>query len=160
MINRQINHLTNQPINYLLHAVRSTLFLDTQYGICNNQYEIHKTQSALRNTQYGICYALNAACPPQSLRRGVRSTLLFRNSFWRITNSPINQSLFNQLTNNQYEIHKTQYEIMQNKANFKNVQTDISAYMTKDYAIFRPSSRRKNKANQSQFKPNSNPILT
>ena len=120
---------------------------------------IPNTQYSIRDTQYGICYTLNAACPPQSLRRGIRSTLLFRNSFWRITNSPINQSLFNQLTNNQYEIHKTQYENMQNKPNFKNTEMNVSDYMTRDYAIFRPSSRLKNKANQSQFKPNFSPKL-
>ena len=48
---------------------------------------------------------------------------------------------------------------MQNKANLKNAQMNVTAYNTKDYGNFRPFSRRKNKANQSQFKPNSGPIL-
>jgi len=69
--------------------------------------------------------------------------------------------LINKLTNNQYEIHKTQYdirntqyEIMQNKANFKIDQIDISTCNRKGYAIFRSFRRPKNKAKQSQFKPN------
>ena len=43
---------------------------------------------------------------------------------------------------------------MQNKANFKNDNMNVSTYITKDYENLLTFCRRKNKAKQSQFKPN------
>jgi len=48
---------------------------------------------------------------------------------------------------------------MQNKANFKNDQIDTSACITREYGIFCAFFRQKNKAKQSQFKPNFEPKL-
>jgi len=48
---------------------------------------------------------------------------------------------------------------VQNKANFKNDQIYITAYYIRGYGILFRFSRRKNKAKQSQFKPNFGLIL-
>jgi len=55
-----------------------------------------------------------------------------------------------------FAIRCTLYTVlnMQNKANFKDTKNNISAYDTMGYGIFCGFCRRKNKANQSQFKAN------
>jgi hypothetical protein len=50
-------------------------------------------------------------------------------------------------------------KIMQNKANSPSVQDDTSTLITKTYKIFSCFLSPKNKAKQSQFKPNFRPIL-
>ena len=52
-------------------------------------------------------------------------------------------------TDTQYASLNTQY-----KANLQNDQMNVIPLLAKGYENFRPFSRRKNKANQSQFKPN------
>jgi len=47
---------------------------------------------------------------------------------------------------------------MQNKPNSLNVQICINVYDTKDYNNFIPLAGYKNKPNQTQFKPKTNPI--
>ena len=47
---------------------------------------------------------------------------------------------------------------MQNKPNSPNVQIYINIYDTKDYQNFIPLAGYKNKPNQTQFKPKTNPI--
>ena len=73
----------------------------------------------------------------------------------------MNNQLINNLTNNQFKTNQLTNKpvnqltkIMQNKANFKNRQNDISAYHKSRYDIFNDFWRQKNKAKQSQFKPN------
>jgi len=59
----------------------------------------------------------------------------------------------------QYRVSIAQKElIMQNKPNFPNTQMNISTAITMDYVNIRLRSRFKNKAKQTQFKANSNPI--
>jgi len=50
-------------------------------------------------------------------------------------------------------------QIMQNKANLQNNKMNITTSITRDYEIFMLFGNRKNKAKQSQFKPNFRPIL-
>ncbi len=47
---------------------------------------------------------------------------------------------------------------MQNKPNLLNAQMNVCSAITMDYVNIRLRSRFKNKAKQSQFKANSNPI--
>ena len=56
--------------------------------------------------------------------------------------------------NDQFEL------IMQNKPNLLNTQMTVSSAITMDYVNIRLRSRFKNKAKQTQFKANSNPIST
>ena len=49
---------------------------------------------------------------------------------------------------------------MQNKPNSPIVQTDVTSFTTMHYAIFTSLTKVKNKPNQTQFKPISNPIQT
>ena len=49
---------------------------------------------------------------------------------------------------------------MQNKANLLNAQMNVNSVLTMDYVNIRLRRRFKNKAKQTQFKPNSNPIQT
>jgi len=48
---------------------------------------------------------------------------------------------------------------MQNKPNLQNDEMNVSAYITDGYDNFLPSSRPKNKAKQTQNKPNFSPKL-
>jgi hypothetical protein len=48
---------------------------------------------------------------------------------------------------------------MQNKPNLQNDEMNLTSFITKGSDNFRPFSRRKNKANQSQFNANFNPKL-
>ena len=45
-----------------------------------------------------------------------------------------------------------------NKPNSPIVQTDVTSFTTMNYTIFASLTKVKNKPNQSQYKPNSNPI--
>ncbi len=67
----------------------------------------------------------------------------------KLTNSPINL------------LHRARKynKIMQNKPNFKNALIYISACIESGYVNFLNLSRPKNKAKQSQNKPNFDPIL-
>jgi len=47
---------------------------------------------------------------------------------------------------------------MQNKPNSLNVQMNVNIYYIKDYQNFIPLAGYKNKPNQTQFKPKTNPI--
>ena len=49
---------------------------------------------------------------------------------------------------------RKQNKIMQNKPNLRNDKTFVTPLLTKGYVNFRLLSRPKNKAKQSQFKPN------
>jgi membrane protein YdbS with pleckstrin-like domain len=85
----------------------------------------------------------------------------------------LSNSLIHQLTNTLHASRDTLHEIalqlsrelyksnlfLQNKANFKNVQIYASACNTNSYGNLVAFSRRKNKAKQSQNKPNFSPKL-
>jgi hypothetical protein len=58
-----------------------------------------------------------------------------------------------------YKTARNKNKIMQNKANSPSVQDDTSTLITKTYKIFSCFLSPKNKAKQSQFKPNFRPIL-
>jgi hypothetical protein len=47
---------------------------------------------------------------------------------------------------------------MQNEPNFRKSQMNVSTILTKDYDKKTLGEHGKNEPNQSQFKPNSNPI--
>ena len=84
----------------------------------------------------------------------------------KLTNNQLTNSLINQqfvvlscksCQNTPLHLSRTLYKstlFMQNKANLKNDEMNLTTYITKDYEIFWPFCRRKNKANQSQNKPN------
>ncbi len=84
----------------------------------------------------------------------------------QLINSPINQYFFilsrksclKQSLHLSRELYKS-HLFMQNKANFKNARINITACNRKGYEIYNPFSRPKNKAKQSQFKPNFRPKL-
>ena len=48
--------------------------------------------------------------------------------------------------------------IMQNKPNFLNAQMNVSSFITKHYENDNTFRLPENKPNQSQYKPNTNPI--
>jgi len=75
----------------------------------------------------------------------------------QLTNLLINQSS-NSPINLLHRARKYN-KIMQNKANFKNDQMPVTAYYRSGYVNLWPRRRRKNKAKQSQFKPNFSPKL-
>ncbi len=84
----------------------------------------------------------------------------------QLTNSSINQqfvvlsckSCRNHPLHLSRELYKSTF-FMQNKAKLQNTKMNITAYRTKDSEDFRTFSRRKNKAKQSQNKPNFEPKL-
>jgi len=57
------------------------------------------------------------------------------------------------------EPKRTQFEPKTNPI-YRTPKMNVSDYITKEYEIFWPPTRRENKANQSQFKANSNPKRT
>ena len=52
------------------------------------------------------------------------------------------------------------HPFLTNKANFQKSQINVTYLLTEDYGIMDTWSCRKNKAKQSQYKPNSKPIQT
>jgi len=59
-------------------------------------------------------------------------------------------------TNNQLPV--TSYQFMQNKPNFPDAQMNVTSFYTVDYENKSNWKLGENKANQSQYKPNTNPI--
>jgi len=74
----------------------------------------------------------------------------------QFTNSPINSQ--NPPLHLSRELYKSNL-FMQNKANSPGVQDDTTSYSTTTYKNFVLKSTPKNKAKQSQFKPNFRPKL-
>ena len=57
-----------------------------------------------------------------------------------------------------YPLYAIRYFIMQNKPNFRKSQMNVSSYITTEYEAMDTWSSGENKPNQSQNKPNTNPI--
>jgi len=77
----------------------------------------------------------------------------------QLTNSPINQQFFVLFCKSCRYHARNKNKIMQNKPNLKIDQTSITALITRGYDDFLIFFRPKNKAKQSQFKPNFGPKL-
>ncbi len=87
----------------------------------------------------------------------------------KLTNNQLTNLLINKFTNSPINFQKAPLHLsrelykshlfMQNKANFKNDQIYITAYITRGYENFKLCGSPKNKAKQSQFKPNFSSIL-
>jgi len=129
-----------EGIPHTQYDIRNTQYETIQYELLNTQYAIRNTKQC--NTQYDI-----------------------RNTQYETIQYKIHKTQYDirntQYETIQYKIHKTLsalrstlYFFMQNKPNFKNDQNDISTCNREVYVNFRTFCHRKNKANQSQFKPN------
>ena len=98
---------------------------------------------------------------PKGLRSFAFYFLIFVFSFLPLmslranTYVPIRHHLYNCR-----ESSTNQTFIMQNKANFRKSQMNVSSVLTKDYENRTLGERGKNKANSKPIKPNTNPIQT
>ena len=63
-------------------------------------------------------------------------------------------------SNSREKSTKSAANFTQNKPNSPIVQMDLTLFITMNYAIFASLIEVKNKPNQTQYKPNTNPIQT